>query len=189
MKKAYVSTSDLSSVRGNKSQPRVCAHDGCQEDGLYPAPRTREELRDYIWFCLDHVREYNKQWNYFADMDEEAIDESIRRATTWERPSWHFGTNAKYNYFHTRINDPLGIFSEHAAAKPQHDPIPKEERDAWNELEMAPGAPWPTIKQQYKTLVKKHHPDANGGSRIAEEKLKSINQAFAILEKAYYKAE
>jgi len=54
---------------------------------------------------------------------------------------------------------------------------------------MAPGAPWPTIKQQYKTLVKKHHPDANGGSRIAEEKLKSINQAFAILEKAYYKAE
>ena len=37
------------------------------------------------------------------------------------------------------------------------------------------------IKRRYKELVKKHHPDANGGDKQAEERFKAINQAYATL--------
>ncbi|MBL6781414.1 MAG: DnaJ domain-containing protein [Alphaproteobacteria bacterium] len=188
MKKNFVSTSDIPSMRNKQSLPRQCAHDACSEDGLYPAPKTRENLRDYIWFCLDHVREYNKQWNYFADMDETDIDQCIRRATTWERPSWHFGTNSKARDFASQFDDPLGLFGQDNIHQKKEKPISKEEKQAWKELELSPNTKWPEIKQQYKSLVKKHHPDANGGAKEAEEKLKSINQAFSVLEKAYSKS-
>jgi curved DNA-binding protein CbpA len=66
--------------------------------------------------------------------------------------------------------------------------MPKEEKQAWKEMQLTPGTEWLKIKQQYKKLVKIHHPDANGGAKTAEEKLKSINLAFSVLEKAYSKA-
>lgn len=188
MKKAHVSTSDIPSMRGKASLPRQCEHDNCGEDGIYPAPKTRENLRDYIWLCLDHVREYNKKWNYFADMDESDIDQCIRRATTWERPSWHFGTNSKTRDFSSQFDDPLGIFGQDNDKNKHVKPISKEEKKAWKQLELSPGTEWQEVKQQYKKLVKIHHPDANGGAKEAEEKLKSINQAFSFLEKAYSKA-
>jgi hypothetical protein len=188
MKKAHVSTSDIPSMRGKEDMPRQCEHDDCNADGMYPAPRTREDLRNYIWFCLDHVREYNKKWNYFADMDEGDIDQCIRRATTWERPSWHFGTNSKTRDFANQFDDPLGIFGQDNARQTIEKPMPKEEKQAWKEMQLTPGTEWLKIKQQYKKLVKIHHPDANGGAKTAEEKLKSINLAFSVLEKAYSKA-
>jgi DnaJ-domain-containing protein 1 len=134
------------------------------------------------------VREYNKKWNYFADMDEGDIDQCIRRATTWERPSWHFGTNSKTRDFANQFDDPLGIFGQDNARQTIEKPMPKEEKQAWKEMQLTPGTEWLKIKQQYKKLVKIHHPDANGGAKTAEEKLKSINLAFSVLEKAYSKA-
>ncbi len=64
-------------------------------DALYPAPRHRSDLRSYIWFCLDHVRHYNSSWNYYDGIEGAAMEEEIRRATTWERPSWKFGTGPR----------------------------------------------------------------------------------------------
>ena len=69
-----------------------CAADGCIAEGIYPAPKSRHELRDYLWFCLDHVRAYNKSWNYYEGLQGAALEAEIRRATTWERPSWKFAT-------------------------------------------------------------------------------------------------
>jgi preprotein translocase subunit Sec63 len=50
---------------------------------------------------------------------------------------------------------------------------------------MTLGLTWPTtldaVKTRYKELAKRHHPDANGGSRDAEERLKTINLAYATL--------
>ena len=47
------------------------------------------------------------------------------------------------------------------------------------------GLSWPTtldaVKLRYKELAKRHHPDANGGSRESEERLKTINLAYATL--------
>ena len=172
MKKASISTSDLASLPRRQTTPQAapqpCAHAGCRETGLYPAPHNRDDLRDYIWFCLEHVREYNRAWNYFAFMTTAEINQSIDDATTWERPAWLFGTGAKLQ---PHLNDPFGFFTQ--TQTPEHY-ISPEERRAWKALELtpitSPADIWDTIKKQYKMLVKKHHPDTNGGAAAAEEK-------------------
>ena len=63
----------------NDAQPRLCAAIGCRYEGLYPAPKSRDELRDYIWFCLDHIRAYNKSWNYYDGLQGAALEAEIRR--------------------------------------------------------------------------------------------------------------
>ena len=76
-------------------QSGCCAHPGCLEDGVYKAPKSRLQLRNYHYFCLEHVREYNKAWNYHKGLNEQQVENSIRRSTTWDRPSWPFGTKHK----------------------------------------------------------------------------------------------
>ena len=195
MKKASISTSDLASLPRRQTTPQAapqpCAHAGCRETGLYPAPHNRDDLRDYIWFCLEHVRAYNRAWNYFAFMTTAEINQSIDDATTWERPAWLFGTGGKLQ---PHLNDPFGFFTQ--TQVPEHY-ISPEERRAWKALELneitpiertpitPPADIWGAIKKQYKMLVKKHHPDTNGGAAAAEEKIKTITCAFTVLERIY----
>jgi hypothetical protein len=73
-------------------QSGCCDHPGCLEEGAYKAPKSRLQLRNYHYFCLQHVREYNKAWNYHKGLNEQQVENSIRRSTTWDRPSWPFGT-------------------------------------------------------------------------------------------------
>ena len=70
----------------------ICMAEGCFDRGTYPAPKNRQELRSHIWFCLNHIRMFNSQWNYYDGLEGEALELEIRRATTWERPSWKFAT-------------------------------------------------------------------------------------------------
>ncbi len=56
------------------NRQRRCAADGCIEEGAYPAPKSRSALRDYLWFCLEHVREYNKSWNYYEGLQGAALE-------------------------------------------------------------------------------------------------------------------
>ena len=76
----------------NPTHRRQCAAEGCTQEGIHRAPKSRNALRDYIWFCLDHVRAYNRAWNYYEGLQGAALEAEIRRATTWERPSWKFAT-------------------------------------------------------------------------------------------------
>lgn len=164
---------------------RGCAHPGCGSPGDYRAPKTRE-LNDYFWFCLDHVREYNKKWDYFAGMGPGAIEESIRRATVWERPTWPMGEwcvrekNLRDKVWREFFEE--GPLNEESAAVP---PMNSAEREALLLLEMIPPVTFASIKVQYRNLVKHYHPDANGGSREAEEKFKAINHAFTVLKQIY----
>ena len=70
---------------------RACDHPGCLEQGSHRAPKSRDRLTDYYWFCLDHVRAYNKAWDYFQGMDPAGIETVIRQDTVWERPTWPMG--------------------------------------------------------------------------------------------------
>ena len=70
---------------------RICDNPGCMATGDYRAPKSRDHMNDYYWFCLDHVREYNRNWDYFAGLPEGAIEDYIRNAAVWERPSWPMG--------------------------------------------------------------------------------------------------
>ena len=78
--------------RREERPERFCDCPGCPEAGRYRAPRARDRLDEYYWFCLDHVREYNSAWDYFEGMGEDEIEAIRRRDTVWQRPSWPLGT-------------------------------------------------------------------------------------------------
>ena len=168
--------------RQNDEQPRRCAAEGCNGEGLYPAPKSRDALRDYIWFCLDHVRAYNKSWNYYDGLQGAALEAEIRRATTWERPSWKFATGQPSE---GHYEDPLGLFDfeqRHKTKLGRH--LTTEEQKAWETLNLAPVDDFDIVKKQYKQLVKETHPDKNGGDAFAEERLKDINLAYSLIRKS-----
>ncbi|MEM1346228.1 MAG: molecular chaperone DnaJ, partial [Pseudomonadota bacterium] len=69
---------------------RQCDWPGCTACGQYRAPVSPERLNEYHWFCLEHVRQYNRSWNYFAEFSDEEFDAWTRDANAWERPTWDF---------------------------------------------------------------------------------------------------
>ena len=112
-------------------------------------------------------------------MSEAEVERERRADTVWHRPSWPFGKMAE-----PEISDPLGLmgkaFNRKASAAPP-PPMAPADRLALSVLNLEMPTDRAEIKQRYKELVKKHHPDVNGGSRKAEEKLKAINQAYSRL--------
>jgi hypothetical protein len=182
---------------------RGCEVAGCPEAGLFPAPRSRDRLRSYYWFCLDHVRAYNQQWDYFAGMSEAEIEDYVRAATVWERPSWPLGgprPTAEMRVWRAteeKLREAAERFREHLdddemAARSQAESeararaagFGKEAAQAMVVMALSPPLTLRAIKARYKELVKLHHPDANGGDKSAEERLKVINAAYATLKGA-----
>jgi hypothetical protein len=165
---------------------RMCDHPSCGQAGDYRAPRSRDQLNKYYFFCLDHVRDYNKAWDYFAGLSPKEVESYTRDATVWERPSWPLG---QWGVNERQLRDKAlrDIFSSAAPGeeKAKSQPMPVAERDALAVLELAPPVTFAAIKVQYRVLVKKHHPDLHNGDKDVEEKFKNINQAFSILRKLY----
>ncbi|WP_428667743.1 J domain-containing protein [Reyranella sp.] len=174
----------LAATDGAHAFQRVCEAPGCRLQGEYRAPFARDRLDQHRWFCLEHVRDYNKKWDYFAGLDASEIERHIRADTTWRRPVWPLGGRRNGG---PQIHDPLGLREEAGLDEkppPRMDgseQLTPAERNAMGVLELS----WPTtladVKSRYKELVKIHHPDANGGAREAEEKLKEINVAYSTL--------
>ena len=158
---------------------RPCDHEGCKKAGIYRAPKDKK-LKEYYWFCLEHVQEYNAHWNYYADGDN---DDEMASA----REKMHFnGGRSKIKYrFGRKFKDPFGFFSEYAeefsSAAPETFFTAEERR--WikimeldfNDLTVE------NLKKQYKKLVKKYHPDVNQGDKEAEEKFKQLTNAYSAL--------
>lgn len=181
-----------------ETPPRTCDHPGCDQPGEYRAPRARDRLRDYYWFCLDHVRAYNKAWNYCDDMDEDQLERMVREDTVWQRPTWPMGAaKAREDAIRDRLYRDFGVGDEAEAAarrrrSAEEDGEAGRRSHAGREADRALAlldldypVDFETIKARYKALVKRHHPDANGGSREAEERLKLINRAYSVLKAAF----
>ncbi len=165
---------------GEKKEGRRCAHPGCGREGAYPAPRSRERLRDFIWFCLEHVREYNQKWDYFAGMSAAEIDAHRFADFTWHRPTWRFGTGPGYDPGRMRVEDPLGLFGNRSRRRRANGSYGRLE-EMMARMGLAPGYTEAELKRRYKELVKRYHPDLNGGDKRLEERLKSINEAYTYL--------
>lgn len=168
------------------SHARGCDHPDCASAGEYRAPKARNRLNDYYWFCLDHVRDYNRSWNYYAGMSDNEVEADIRNSTTWNRPSWPFGTVKPGQTAHRRVNDPFGFMDdddEDIGEGRRRSPSDSAEGRAAALLGLEPPFTLDRLKSRYKELVKKHHPDANGGDKAAEERLKSINEAYTTLRR------
>ena len=171
--------------------PKFCDLPGCGEPGEFRAPRSRYDLENYYLFCLKHVREYNAAWNYCAGMNEDEIERQIRADVTWQRPTWPLGVRSAYANGGRPIFD-LGAFAaDDWADKTQmnadgakgHRPRPGSPQErALAVLDLDSPVTQEAIKARYKNLVKRHHPDANGGDKEAEERLKIINLAYSTLK-------
>jgi len=186
------------SCLNNPQQPtegvRACEWDDCEGasegacEGLgeFRAPLSPDDLNSYRWYCLVHIRKYNKSWNYYDGMNDAQVEADRRRDTVWRRPSWKLGMNAaSLDPDHTI--DPFEILGErndtrNPTSYPVRPPISKEEEKAYKTLDIEYPASARDIKARYKELVKKHHPDANKGSKKSEEKIKKINQAYQLLQ-------
>ncbi|MER2520286.1 MAG: J domain-containing protein [Bdellovibrionales bacterium] len=175
---------------------RRCDSPGCSERGDFRAPRSRK-LDGYFYFCLDHVRIYNSEWDFFAGMSGDAIEDYLRDAAFWERPSWPIGANAKEkeNKLREKVRRQFFTDFENAERAAEEEAteqgIPRSARlsaalhAALKAIELTPPVTFEAIKKQYRSLMKKHHPDLNGGSLEAEEKVKSIGQAYSLLKQMY----
>ena len=168
---------------------KLCDYAGCTAEGLYRAPKSRDRLNDYFVFCLDHVRNYNQSWDYYRGMSQDEIEAHIRFDTVWQRPSWplgNFGLNAHRDPL-DEIRDGFGLFGkkrEEKRAAHQDWVARSPEEKALQLLGLKPPPVFAEIKARYKELVKRFHPDANGGDKGAEEQLKLINQAYSTLKQA-----
>ena len=165
--------------------PRTtCEMPGCLHDAAYRAPRSREALNQYRWFCLDHVRAYNASWDFYKGMTPGQIEAQLRADTSWQRPTWPLGSLGTAAFDSARLHDPFDLMSATSAARPRA-PDRTEPPATLRQPLATLGLDWPVavevLKTRYKDLAKKHHPDANGGDRAAEERLKVINLAYSAV--------
>ncbi len=171
---------------------RVCDWPGCDGVGEHRAPRSRDELNSFHWFCLNHIRQYNKSWNYYEGMSDKQVEADLRDDTSWNRPSWPFagmekplnfkGAGPDIDDFGGAFGNPDGDEGSSASSCRLEPDTPQAEAMAI--LDLTPPVTQDEIKQRYKELVKRHHPDANGGDKAAEEKFKQISLAYATLTAA-----
>ena len=144
------------------------------------------DLKNYFWFCLDHVREYNKSWNYYDNMNETQVELDRRSDTVWQRPTWPLGANSATTGFDKRqFNDAFGVFEDNEPQNSRHQSpgfnASTPEGKAAKTLDLKPPFTLESVKVKYKELVKRHHPDANDGNKASEEKFKEISQAYQTI--------
>ncbi len=163
-------------------EANTCMVSGCMEPGTYKAPRSRDELHDYNWYCLDHIREYNKQWDYFAGLDADDIEYFVRDAVTGHRPTWdreNRERKAHEHYF--KLHDALYEFLSGGPGKPVAPPEPPLSgvlRKALATMDIQYPFTEQELKSQYRNMVKKYHPDLNKGDKKYEETFKQITVAY-----------
>ncbi len=176
---------DLYPWRQASAPPRLCEHPGCLDAGTHRAPRDRDHLTEYRFFCLPHVRAYNAAWNFYAGMDEAEIERHLRNDTVWNRPTWPLGGGRAGHPRFRHMGDPFGVFEEEegAAQRPRRPAAETPETQALALFGLTLPVSLAEMKARYKVLVKQNHPDANGGDRQAEERLKAINHAYSVLKR------
>jgi hypothetical protein len=185
-------------VHALKPGQRACDNPGCRAAATARAPKSRERLSEHYWFCQLHAAEYNRNWNFFAGMSEGEIRRRQEEELfTGGRPTWDFKASAnsrESGAFYARaarahggFRDPFNLFG-YNAGKPSPEPpgrhLGKIERNALADLDLAEDAEAPAIRARYTELVKRCHPDANGGDRSAEGKLQRVIRAYQALRKA-----
>ncbi|MGI9169594.1 MAG: J domain-containing protein [Caulobacteraceae bacterium] len=179
-------------VNALKPGERACDRQGCGAAAVVRAPKSRALLDDHYWFCRAHAADYNRTWDFFAGMSEGEIRARMAdEAATGGRPTWSFkgGTRNREAASHRGFSrDPFGIFGgsrareDEAAADRRR--LGRLERGALADLDLDATAEGPAIRARYTEMVKRCHPDANGGDRSAEHKLQRVIKAYKTLQKA-----
>ncbi|MCO4317742.1 J domain-containing protein [Phyllobacterium sp. 21LDTY02-6] len=192
-----------------KSHKHICQWDGCDKPGPHRAPVGREKEGEFFHFCIDHVREYNKGYNYFSGLSDVEVARYQKEALTGDRPTWTVaglpgsgaGPSARSASaggtgkaspdfskmrsgraaYQNRFRDPNSVFGGVRTHVRKLKPL---ESKALDTLGLGAKATGEDIKSRYKELVKRHHPDANGGDRASEDRFRDVIQAYQLLKTA-----
>ena len=169
-----------------------CEMPGCPDEGDHKAPKHRG-LNDYYFFCTNHIKEYNKAWDFFSGMSHNEVQNHMHKSRYGDRPTWkHTETNleeellkaARNTYFYgndeSRRDDKKHNDNKRKFAGDTNTP----EYGAMALMGLEPPVTLDEIKTRYKKLAKKYHPDLNRDNPNAEELLKEINMAYTILKLA-----
>ena len=180
---------------------RVCEHPQCRSKATARAPKSAAERNAFYWFCQRHAGEYNKQWNFFEGMSEEAARAHVEADFYGHRPTWSFaaGSTARKKAeraskdFQDGFEDPFSIFGDRPPpgaeraqreAEDPHASMGRLQKRALETLSLEPDATKAQVRKRYAELVRAYHPDSNGGDRSMEELLTRVVQSYQILKGA-----
>ena len=162
----------------------ICDWNNCKKVGNYKAPIEKDNSKKFRLLCLEHIKIFNKKWNYFANMTNEEIEYFIKSDLTWHKPTKSF--NSSENFFNilwnNALEDKLNIFESSNFKNFKKDKLTSTDRDALDIMGLKYEAKWEEIQKKFKSLVKKYHPDKNLGSKKFEDKLKKITLAYSQLK-------
>jgi len=172
---------------------RSCDAEGCDEPGEFRAPGQRRHGFDgpgeWRWFCLDHVRAFNGGYNYFEGMSADEIEAEQRPYAGWERETRAFSARAHGDGPRwADFVDPLDAIGARYAdiPRPRADgrPLSEGDRKALRVLGLGTDADRHALRRRYADLVRRYHPDRNGGDRTHEKALQDVISAYTQLRSA-----
>ena len=177
----------------NDMNTKICDQKNCKKLGEYRAPKSRTNLNTYLYFCLQHVKEYNKSWDFYKGLSVDEIELSLRKDIIWDRPSWPLSghPNKILDQINTLFDSDYKFFekerdlSNFTKNKIINHNLTQEEQKSMTVLGLKMPINIEKIKKAYKKLVKIFHPDVNKKNKDAEKLFKDINQAYRILLKKF----
>ena len=166
----------------------ICDWNNCKDLGEYKAPVERDNSKKFRMLCLKHVKEFNKNWNYFSGMNDNQIMNFLKSDMTWHKPTQSFSSSD--NFFKVLWNNTLKDEFDSKKIKSDFNHMRQFKFDnkdikAFEILGLSVGMKWMKIQKKFKTLVKKFHPDMNLGNKKYEDKLKMITLAYTQLKNTY----
>ncbi len=182
-----------------EADDRECEAVGCEEPGEFRAPGDRGAGFDgpgqWRWFCLDHVRLFNSSYNWFAGMSADEIVAAQHPAAGWANSSTTRAFRADAGVDGTPrwadFDDPLDAIGarahdvrQRARREAATSRFTRDERAALDTLELAPDVDRAGLRRRYSELVRRYHPDRNGGDRRHEVRLTSVVEAYQLLKKS-----
>ena len=170
-------------------QPQACGWPSCAGSGEFRAPRSNRvpgDVGGWQYLCLDHVRAFNTEYNYFDGLSPDEVFAAQSPLAGWEK------TELKGGRMAFSIGDPHGLFEGEAKAARSQPArwADKGDAQALGALGLDRSAAPADIRRAYRALVRRYHPDSNGGDRSHEGKLQAVVNAFTHLKAAAgYKTE
>jgi len=166
----------------------ICDWNNCYELGEYKAPIEKDNSKNYRLLCLTHIKSFNKNWNYFAGMDDGQIYDFLKSDITWHKPTQSFSSSD--NFFKVLWNNTLKNELDKSKLKSQFNYMNQfkfshNDLKAFSVLGISVGLQWSKVQAKFKKLVKKFHPDINSGNKKYEDKLKIITLAYTQLKNTY----
>jgi len=162
----------------------ICEWRSCKKIGDFKAPIEKDNSRKFKWLCVEHIKLFNNNWDYFEGMSQYEFEIFLRSDLTWHRPTQEFSSSD--NFFNilwnNALNDKFKIFNDSDVNSNYNKKLNEKDKDAFKIMGLNLTDDWVTIQKKFKILVKKFHPDKHSGNKQYEDKLKKITMAYSHLK-------